>query len=31
MTLADALARGPRNNLHALRLALAAAVVVSHA
>jgi peptidoglycan/LPS O-acetylase OafA/YrhL len=31
MTLADALNRGPRNNLHALRLALAMAVVVSHA
>lgn len=31
MTLADALTRGPQNNLHALRLALAVAVVVSHA
>lgn len=31
MTLAEALARGRTNNLHALRLALAVAVVVSHA
>ena len=31
MTLADALSRGQQNNLHALRLALAVAVVVSHA
>lgn len=31
MTLEQALARGSDNNLHALRLALAAAVVISHA
>jgi peptidoglycan/LPS O-acetylase OafA/YrhL len=31
MTLADAMTRGQANNLHALRLALAMAVVVSHA
>lgn len=31
MTLAEALARGPHNNLNALRLVLAVAVVVSHA
>lgn len=31
MTLADAMARGRDNNLHALRLSLAVAVVVSHA
>jgi peptidoglycan/LPS O-acetylase OafA/YrhL len=31
MMLADAMARGQANNLHALRLVLAAAVVVSHA
>ncbi len=31
MTLAEAMSRGQTNNLHALRLALAAAVVVSHA
>jgi peptidoglycan/LPS O-acetylase OafA/YrhL len=31
MTLGEAMARGQANNLHALRLVLAAAVVVSHA